>query len=712
MPLPKSKLGLALTRTPSSPLAYSTNSPSSDDPQLSAYAQMDIISTSRSRTCWTIRSISRLTLGLKRAKSANNLSLKRHLTPDLSAVHSTSPAVSPTPKYTEPGVINISLSNSFVPSDLERSPSSPFSTLSLCAPSFATTTATDLTSVDTDGAVASHSDSTTLGKDLGFKALWKKVKPTDKPDEGVPFDTDDAMFNPPIGGNAHASYHESNPILPPTHPTTCWRGGDRGEKDKDREGRHKDHRDHKDSKKSSRNRIIPLEEDIRRLFQECKIGLGNASLLSQALVHAKVEELKRGERGEVIKEFRLKCLSSQELIAAQIPWATAGADRSRREKERERQLLYGETTDSTPKAKEKQHSHSRDRTVSNNSLLADAAGIPESDSPIDEQTIEEKLLAALLEANGDLLSALGQYDDLDRVAQERKAEEKSRKETKMDRRAIAALDQQQQRLEEHGAGTGSVVNLSRSRSPSPVISRQGSRPSSVIIQHPLPQHPQALLTHPAQQHNTTQAPFDALDIFTWTLENRFDGMSTSRTPSPNTPSLESANWASGEMGGSVRDREILNELNTLNIDKGKRAWKGALAGDSDDEILTPIKPSAKALGKRRIEGSEEPEALPHPDDPYSRELGLAEAYDPYADVDMQYPPSGENFHSDSEDSESAYYPNGRPHSRNGFLHHLHHPPVHFVYDAAAERTQQRLREMEMQMEQMEMEKPAEVGNVH
>ncbi|KAK7014133.1 Rho guanine nucleotide exchange factor [Paramarasmius palmivorus] len=34
-------------------------------------------------------------------------------------------------------------------------------------------------------------------RDTGFRGLWKKVKPHDKPDEGVPFDTDGPMFNPP-----------------------------------------------------------------------------------------------------------------------------------------------------------------------------------------------------------------------------------------------------------------------------------------------------------------------------------------------------------------------------------------------------------------------------------------------------------------------------------------------------------------------------------
>lgn len=44
--------------------------------------------------------------------------------------------------------------------------------------------------------------------------------------------------------------------------------------------------------RSSRNRVIPPEEDIRRLFQECKVGRGNANLLSEALTYAKPEDLK------------------------------------------------------------------------------------------------------------------------------------------------------------------------------------------------------------------------------------------------------------------------------------------------------------------------------------------------------------------------------------------------------------------------------------
>jgi hypothetical protein len=47
-------------------------------------------------------------------------------------------------------------------------------------------------------------------------------------------------------------------------------------------------------KKSLRRaQIIPPEEDIRRLFQECKIGLGNAQLLAESLAYARPEDLEK-----------------------------------------------------------------------------------------------------------------------------------------------------------------------------------------------------------------------------------------------------------------------------------------------------------------------------------------------------------------------------------------------------------------------------------
>jgi hypothetical protein len=93
------------------------------------------------------------------------------------------------------------------------------------------------------------------------------------------------------------------------------------------------------------------------------------------------------------QEFYQKCRSSQELVFAQIPWATAEAEKS--------------------------------------ILARDAKGIT---GDTQEATKEQQLLDAILAANGELLEALQQYEDMDRVATERKAEYRSIKETQVDRR--------------------------------------------------------------------------------------------------------------------------------------------------------------------------------------------------------------------------------------------------------------------------------------
>ena len=42
-------------------------------------------------------------------------------------------------------------------------------------------------------------------------------------------------------------------------------------------------------------RVIPPEEDMRRLFQECRFANGNAQLLSEALTFASPEDLREKE---------------------------------------------------------------------------------------------------------------------------------------------------------------------------------------------------------------------------------------------------------------------------------------------------------------------------------------------------------------------------------------------------------------------------------
>ena len=117
------------------------------------------------------------------------------------------------------------------------------------------------------------------------------------------------------------------------------------------------------------------------------------------------------------QEFYARCRASQELIAAQIPWAFAQAEKSRQ--------AAGRRGQPNGAPRPSLDSRGRRRTDSQVSLSTISSS--------GELTQEEQLLAALLAANEDLMEALRLYDDLERVGIEREAEERSRKETRMDR---------------------------------------------------------------------------------------------------------------------------------------------------------------------------------------------------------------------------------------------------------------------------------------
>ncbi|KAK1227561.1 hypothetical protein PQX77_009471 [Marasmius sp. AFHP31] len=184
-------------------------------------------------------------------------------------------------------------------------------------------------------------------KDTGLRGLWKKVKPHDKPDEGIPSDSNDAMFNE---------------VRDPS-----W---ERKEYDRSFHEREQD---------SQEIVPIPAEEDIRRLFQECVIGKINAWLLTRALEYSLFDETKR-QSNEIIRELWFKCIASQELIAAQIPWASGEFERNRRKLNAKRE----------------------------------AEGKPIAGE--EGETTEERLLGDLLNANEELMAVLRQYEDYNRTS--------------------------------------------------------------------------------------------------------------------------------------------------------------------------------------------------------------------------------------------------------------------------------------------------------
>ena len=90
----------------------------------------------------------------------------------------------------------------------------------------------------------------------GFRSTWERVRPPDKPEDGIPFDMEDPMFN-----RAPAP---------------------------DQAGRIQNHRDINLSHPPHRRDqdLVPSEEDMQRLFVECDIAVWRTRILKDALANA------------------------------------------------------------------------------------------------------------------------------------------------------------------------------------------------------------------------------------------------------------------------------------------------------------------------------------------------------------------------------------------------------------------------------------------
>ncbi|KAI0255517.1 hypothetical protein BJV78DRAFT_1176277 [Lactifluus subvellereus] len=281
-------------------------------------------------------------------------------------------------------------------------------------------------------AAAAYASSATPSKNESrFRVLWRKVKPAGKPDEGVPFGYDDSIFNPP--SPRWSSTFNPTPTLgyqPPVYPQVLQVAPvpntqpqapppPQPQSQSQQPQPQPQTQAPPQSTRARRNgpnqgqlqRIIPPDEDI--LFQECRFASGNAQIFSEALAFPSPEDLRE-------KEI-INCLISQELIAAQIPWATAGADRSRATREAQQQ---GRTI--------KRQNSPNGLNVSVLTKHSRHKQGSEDESPI-ELTPEEKLLGALLEANEALTSILRMHDEVEQIGIGHQALERSRQEVRLDR---------------------------------------------------------------------------------------------------------------------------------------------------------------------------------------------------------------------------------------------------------------------------------------
>ncbi len=116
----------------------------------------------------------------------------------------------------------------------------------------------------------------------------------------MPFDPDDAMFNPP--SPRRSSAFSPTPSYPPVHPQslqspTVPNVQHQTPPPPQPQPQTQTPQQPTRPKREAPNqgllqRVIPPEEDMRRLLQECRFAHGNAQLLSEALMYASPEDLR------------------------------------------------------------------------------------------------------------------------------------------------------------------------------------------------------------------------------------------------------------------------------------------------------------------------------------------------------------------------------------------------------------------------------------
>ncbi|KAH9015878.1 hypothetical protein EDB85DRAFT_2295443 [Lactarius pseudohatsudake] len=357
---------------------------------------------------------------------------------------------------------------------------------------------------------------------------------------------------------------------------------------------------------------------MRRLFQECRFAHGNAQLLSESLTYASPEDLREKD---ILKAGTRSTFG--ENVANNIPWATAGADRSRaaREAQQQQQLQQQRTI------KRRNSPHRQNQKQGNG-----------EDSPV-EPTPEEQLLGALLEANGALTSVLRDYDDIERIGIERETLERSRQEVPF-RSPLNVLDDR---------GYVSPLDI---MPPSPrIVLTQALRPRRLLPRIHLPYPiPAVLQPHAGQPPPITPDPSPTGKL---RINSTITCLAPSCTawPSLTWPcflrilphhSLGRAEW---------RAREAFLWVSIV------PAWDTKARTKTARKISAPpIRPSAKALGKRRVVEAEEPDPDAfNPDDLFYERTDVRDTRNPFG--------------------------------RN--------KPVHYAYDAVAERTQRLMQQMSL-----------------
>ena len=132
-----------------------------------------------------------------------------------------------------------------------------------------------------------------------FQSTWKRVRPPNKPEQGIPFDLGDPMFDPMQGNRlrtltrpAPQAIYVNTPHSPQVHRLNSRRqDSDQGHGGRQQRG-HRD-REFRGPPRQADRRLTQLEEDMLRLFEECEVALYSCRILNEALSYATPESFRK-----------------------------------------------------------------------------------------------------------------------------------------------------------------------------------------------------------------------------------------------------------------------------------------------------------------------------------------------------------------------------------------------------------------------------------
>lgn len=308
-----------------------------------------------------------------------------------------------------------------------------------------------------------------------------------------------------------------------------------------------------------------LSDDIRRLHQECQVARGNVQLMTEALIE-------HGLTNDIVSEFAGRTQLSEDYITAQIPWASAQADRSRAER---------------------------------HGWVAAGGGDAEEAR---QYTREELLLQDLLETHEKLVAANGMIaearDRQREEEEERRAIDQSIREQRIDRSTL---------VEE--SATGKLYSVLAGSGLAPPM--EGPQASSSRSASPIPPVVRRPLPVPGVADASSLGNLGAVSMQNSSFSSKSEQLPLPPTLNSSQSAAYDNEFSSGNSGqsqvskctplyrGGPRPMNDINVTAPSSVDDGSNAASnisqsyGQEDEDNDSIILTPVAPSAKALGKRR-----------------------------------------------------------------------------------------------------------------